>query len=455
MDGDHAGAWSDLPADVLITILEALDIVDLVRAGAVCQWWNTSSAYVRGLHHLLSRPCTPCLLYTTAAAAGADADADDPNVATLYSLTDHRSYTVTLPGPHVHRRWLGASHGWLATADDDAALHLVNPVTGQQISNLPPVTTVEPVRRLLDDGGAVVPGMYVVYPYDWTLRVEPLVNAPMTLTARELSEYLYLRVFLSSDPSSDIVGGGCVVVLLHRPDGQMSFARLGDTHWTWIRTPTGNELYVDVGFSADGRMLYGIRRDGAIHEFDLGGEPALERTTILPAQDGMMRHTNYLVDAPWLGGGDGGCWLMVCRRMGAANLQAYAAWLADRSLPYDGVWNTHSIKVYRVDPAAGTAAEINHVGGRHALFLGCNSSFGLAMADCPAGILPDHVYYTDNEEQYALDTPECARDIGVYRMGDGSFHRVKPPSPWLDWPLPAWIIPSFGCLGYSNRFLAN
>uniref|UniRef100_A0A0E0E4R3 F-box domain-containing protein n=1 Tax=Oryza meridionalis TaxID=40149 RepID=A0A0E0E4R3_9ORYZ len=364
MDGGHAGAWSDLPADVLITILETLDIGDLVRAGAVCQWWNTSSSYVRGLPHLLSRPRTPCLLYTTAAAA------DDPNVATLYSLTDHRSYTVKLPGPHVHRRWLGASHGWLATADDNAALHLVNPVTGQQISNLPPVTTVEPVRRLLDDGGAVVPGMYVVYPYDWTLRVEPL--------------YLYLRVFLSSDPSSDVGGGGgggCVVVLLHRsrPDGQISFARLGDPHWTWIRTPTGNELYVDVGFSADdGRMLYGIRRDSAIHEFDLGGEPALERTTILPAQDGTMRHTNYLVDAPWLG--DGGCWLMVCRRMGAANLQAYAAWLADRSLPYDGVWNTHSIKMYRVDPAAGTtAAEINDLGGRHALFLGCNSSFGLAV----------------------------------------------------------------------------
>ncbi|XP_006657215.1 uncharacterized protein LOC102722971 [Oryza brachyantha] len=434
--GSHAGPWSNLPADVLITILETLDIGDLVRAGAVCQWWNASSSNVRGQHHLLSRPRTPCLLYT------ADTG-DDPNVASLYSLTDRRSYTVPLPGPHVHRRWLGTSHGWLATTDDDATLHLVNPVTGQQISNLPPVTTVETVRRLFDEDGAVVPGWYVVYPYDWTLRVEPLVNAPMTMTARELSEYLYLRVFLSSDPSD---GGDCIVVLLHRPDGQISFARLGDPHWTWIRTPTGNELYVDVAFRADGRKLYGMRRDATIHEFDLNGEPALERATILPAQECAMWHTNYLVDAPWLVG-DG--WLLVCRYMGAANLQAYTAWLADRSVPYDGVWNTHLIKVYRVDSAAGTVAEIKDLGGHHALILGCNNSFGLAVADCP-GILPNHIYYTDNEEQYALYTPECARDIGVYNMGDGSFHQVLPASPWLDWPLPAWIIPSFNLAAHQG-----
>ncbi|KAF0904178.1 hypothetical protein E2562_032557 [Oryza meyeriana var. granulata] len=152
----------------------------------------------------------------------------------------------------------------------------------------------------------------------------------MTLTARDLSEYLYLRVFLSSDPSDG--GGDCIVVLLHRPDGQISFARLGDPHWTWIRTPTGNELYVDVAFRANGRMLYGLRRDGTIHEFDLDGEPALERTTILPAQDCTTRHTNYLVVAA------------EPRRRLATCVQVYhvppGATLTSRTLPCVSITNT-------------------------------------------------------------------------------------------------------------------
>ncbi|KAL6603102.1 hypothetical protein ACP70R_043463 [Stipagrostis hirtigluma subsp. patula] len=204
-------------------------------AGLSLTWWNAASSYVRGRHRVLSDPArAPCLLYAAAASSS-----DDRAAATLYSITDGKSYTVPLPaGASIPAGfWLGASHGWLVTVDDHADLHLVNRVTGQRVS-LPPVATVEQVRLVHDDTGAVVPDKYLVYPYDWSLRVEPLDDPKyFTLDARKLVDFLYIRVVISSDPSDD---GDCVVVLLHRPRYQLSFARPGDAHWTWIRGPMDN-----------------------------------------------------------------------------------------------------------------------------------------------------------------------------------------------------------------------
>ncbi|CAD6268868.1 unnamed protein product [Miscanthus lutarioriparius] len=81
-----------------------------------------------------------------------------------------------------------------------AEAHLVNPVTGQRIDTLPSVATVEQVRRVHDEGGAVVADMYTVYQYDSSLWVYDPANAATTLDARELIDYLYVRAIISSDP---------------------------------------------------------------------------------------------------------------------------------------------------------------------------------------------------------------------------------------------------------------
>ncbi|KAL6873376.1 hypothetical protein ACP4OV_013458 [Aristida adscensionis] len=430
-------AWAELPADILVTVFEGLAIPDLFRAGAVCRCWNAASSYVRGLHHVLSRPAAaPCLLYAAASSSG-----DDPGPATLYSVTDGRSYAVPLrAGPTIAGSagsfWLGASHGWLVTIDEHAELHLVNPVTGQRIDSLPSVATIEHVR-VVHDGGAVVPDTYRVYEYDWSLDViEAAAQERHVWDAYKLANYLYLRVLISSDPSD---GSDCVVVLIHRPRSQLSFARLGDAHWTWIQTPTDNTEYCDCAFDGDGRTLFAMRHDGAIHAFDLHGEPALVREIVLRCPQLPVKYretTNYLVHAPWLGG-----WLQVWRTMDSTdNAAAMAAWTAGE--PYEDVWTTKSIIVYQVDLAAQKLVEIKNLGD-HALFVGCNYSFSLAAADCP-GVLPNHIYYTDNEEYYAFYKPQCPRDIGVYNVRDGSFQCIQPPCPWLNWPLPSWITPSFG-----------
>jgi len=90
---------------------------------------------------------TPCLLYTSESAG--------ENVACLYSLAENRSYKITLPKPPIRSRSLiGSSNGWLITADERSELHLVDPITGEQIS-LPPVTTIEHVKPIFGGSGNI------------------------------------------------------------------------------------------------------------------------------------------------------------------------------------------------------------------------------------------------------------------------------------------------------------
>jgi len=132
LKADVSESRPELPVDILMDIFALLEIPDLLRAGAVCSTWH--AAYTSLLSHgCYHRPQTPCLLYTS------ESDAD--NVACLYNLAEDRVYRLTLPELAIRSRYLiGSSNGWLVTADDRSELHMVNPITGEQIA-LPPVTT--------------------------------------------------------------------------------------------------------------------------------------------------------------------------------------------------------------------------------------------------------------------------------------------------------------------------
>ncbi|XP_066347811.1 F-box only protein 7-like [Miscanthus floridulus] len=123
-----------LPQEILMEIFALLETPDLVRAGSVCCSWNstyTSTCCFRRYKW----PQTPCLIYTSESAGD--------NVAFIYSLEEKRAYKLTLPEPPIHRRYLiGSSNGWLVTADERSEMHLVNPITSEQIS-LPSVVTIE------------------------------------------------------------------------------------------------------------------------------------------------------------------------------------------------------------------------------------------------------------------------------------------------------------------------
>jgi hypothetical protein len=239
--------WSKLPSDILTTILGELEFPDLFSAADVCTSWRATSSALRHIG-IYSRPQTPCLFYTTAAAAN------------LLSLANKMAYRARLPDPPIgERNIVGSSHGWLITADARSELHLLNPVTGEQVA-LPSVATIEKVSPVFDPAGNLER-------YDLSLHNED----PQPYAVDELRGVLYLKVVLSSDPSL----GDCTVVVIHNPYRDISFARIGDEKWHWVASsPNEPPEYSDCIFGDDG-ALYAMNRLGGIHRYAIEGSCAV------------------------------------------------------------------------------------------------------------------------------------------------------------------------------------
>ncbi|KAF8780617.1 hypothetical protein HU200_001217 [Digitaria exilis] len=178
----------ELPVDILVNILALLEIPDLVRAGSVCSSWNAAYTSLRSLG-MYRRPQTPCLLYTS--------ESDGDNVACLYSLAEKRVYKLTLPEPPIRSR---------------SELHITNPITGEQIA-LPSVTTIEQVKPIFDDAGAIQKYEFSQY------FGNEVINDPSIHSLDKLRDHLYVKASVFSDPSTK----SYIVVLIHNPICQLSF----------------------------------------------------------------------------------------------------------------------------------------------------------------------------------------------------------------------------------------
>jgi hypothetical protein len=212
--------WTQLPEDILVTVMGELEIADLVRSGAVCASWHSAYAAFRRLR-LPSPRQPPCLLYSC--------DALGRDAAALYCPSTGATFRVTAPEPLQFRGLspIGSAHGWLVVADELSNLHLLNPLAGRRVA-LPPITAlhnVEDAASLDEDGNPV---------YNFHSKPgngEP----PAPIPVGEARDCMYDRAALSCGPSA---GRDCVVLLLHSPIGEISFARPGDERWTWIQPGT-------------------------------------------------------------------------------------------------------------------------------------------------------------------------------------------------------------------------
>lgn len=103
--------------------------------------------------------------------------------------------------------------------------------------------------------------------------------------------------------------------------------------------------------------------------------------------------------------------------------------------------HTTRVDIYKADL---DSQQIVHVPtlGDDALFIGHNCTYCLSTKDYPR-LLPNHVYFTDDDEYSLMDGHEIHRDVGIFNLEDECSYDIVSPQPWLNWPIPIWIIPSF------------
>ncbi|KAL6883737.1 hypothetical protein ACP4OV_011151 [Aristida adscensionis] len=396
------GTMPELPQDMLMSIFAALEIPDLVRAGSVCSSWHAAYTSLRNLGRYRESQ-TPCLLYTSESAG--------ENVACLYSLAEQRVYKFTLPEPPIRSRFLiGSSNGWLITADERSELHLVNPITTEQIA-LPSVITIEEVNPIFDASGTIHK-----YELSYYSRNEEGLEEPETIALSDLREYLYLKAFVFPDLST----GSYIVVIIHRPCNQLSFARPGDYKWTCL---SHKYHYTDCVFM-DG-LLYAVTSLGEVHAFDLTSTNVTMTVIIGELKRGIYE-LMYIVQAPW--GDLMQVWMTrdICRLVD------------DPSVPSVRI---RKITVYKVDIVAKELVEINNLPD-HMLFLGHTNSLCLSAEYHPQ-LKANCVYYTDDWFELIRHFKNEAREIGVFDMENSSKAEIVPPV-WSNWPSPTWITLNLG-----------
>ncbi|KAF7098135.1 hypothetical protein CFC21_099901 [Triticum aestivum] len=286
-------------------------------------------------------------------------------------------------------------------------MHLVNPVTCEQIA-LPSVITIEQVRPIFDENGAAHK-----YELSWHTGMHDGYNSPSIFALDNLRHELHYKAYVFSDASTE----SFIVVLIHNPMRQLSYARVGDDKWTWLPP---HDIYDDCTYKNG--LLYAATATGEIHAFDLSG-PFASMKIIMGASENVSAGSVYIVQAPW------GDLLLIGRIFGDYDLE-----------PEPGAsvfWQTGRINMYEVDKVASKLKEINSLRA-HVLFLGHNQSLCLNAEEYPA-LKANHVYFTDDSFFWTTGLKNNHCDMGVLDLDDNSREEIISPHLCSNFPAPMWI----------------
>ncbi|XP_047054838.1 uncharacterized protein LOC124661019 [Lolium rigidum] len=450
--------WSDLPSDLLESVLVRLPVTDRLRFPAVCTAWRSAAAASAARVQAVDVPSPWLMLPFNQTVRWQRRGAGDTfSKARFLSLSEGRTYDIPQPAPAVSDRLcIGSSpDGWLVTADAASELCLLNPLTGAQVQ-LPPPDTLPFVHASRDAVGRVVSySIRCCFDEDENGDDDddaPVVVPPESFAPDRLRFELYEKAILVSAPWKGQTGswGGYAVMLICQPLSHLAVSRAGDTRWTLLDTPS--RRWVDAvrassAPSAGGRQLvYAMDSAGRVDAWDVDATTPT-RVAVAPAaccccsgracsMSGAC--SRYLVE---LSPGR----LLQVHRLRAAAHARYRCEPRPERVEYTTVdadlfeWTTDDGRWTPVDGKDGGV-----LAGR-ALFLGKNASLCVAVDGCCRSELKGNcVYFTDDGPWSHDRCREVAPDVGVLDLADGSY---RPPR-WAardllwKWPPPVWVFPS-------------
>ncbi|KAF8643400.1 hypothetical protein HU200_066884 [Digitaria exilis] len=222
---------------------------------------------------------------------------------------------------------------------------------------------------------------------------------PQPYAVDRLRHVLYLKVVLSCDPAR----GDCILMMIHNPYRQLSFARVGGNKWHWITTSFWESRYSDCIYH--GGAFYALNLRGGIHRYTIEGSYSL----------------------------------YIARTSCGDFLQIWRI-TTDSS---EGSLETHTrdLEIFKVDLDKQQIIDIGTL-NKDSVFIGNNCSHCISTKDYP-GLWSNHVYFTDDDEYALMDEQDYRRDVGVCSLENKSTTEIVTPEPWLRRPMPIWITPSF------------
>nr|XP_010936405.1 putative F-box protein At5g55150 [Elaeis guineensis] len=397
--------WSELPHDLLGSILERLPVADHHRCGLVCSSWRSatkSNLFAPAAQSpWLMLPFNPRATSPSAKSS-----------AQFYSLSERKVYRIPLPDPPVSDRLcIGSSHGWLIAADETSELHLLNPITRAQLP-LPSITTFPFVEALRDRKGHITS-------YNLYLGGDDDDFAPESFAPDQLRYFFYEKAVVSSDHT---------VMLIHNPLFKLAFARPGDEEWTMVDTPSS--YWVDAIFSSSGQCCT-LESTGRVEAWDLHGP--LPTSAIVAPSLGYSDCSKYLVELP------AGQLLQV--RRWRDPLRLGCSW---EPRPLYVEHTTTRVEVFELRLGRNGWAWVREqkegLTG-FALFLGKNGSLCVSTRECPE-LKGNCVYLTDDGTWSFERCHNVVPDVGMFDLSDG---RLKPCGgydfQWI-WPPPIWVTPT-------------
>ncbi|KAK1687088.1 hypothetical protein QYE76_047936 [Lolium multiflorum] len=423
-----AADWADLPEDLLLIVMAALDIQSLARSGAVCTSWRDACSTFR----IRELKQAPCLFYACEKYGSSD--------AALYCPSTDATFRVPFPGPpHDKRGFVFSCNGWVFAADEVGNPYIFNPMTGVQAA-LPRVQTINPGRdeELLanwwDDEGKHVWG-------------------PLDFTWARLAEYCRVAISTAAEVTA------CTVLIVHMPEWRLSYARPGDKGWTLL--PDVKDSVSDILYNERDGLFYILIGDGSVFTLDLNG-PKPSLTRILRPVQQYTSISMYLALTP------SGELLQVWRIWSSYqdavkdtfkgridfvakdNTKEHTETMTndqDIEVPLlvDNVndeVNTTELVVFKVNIKKKKLVELRDIGD-HALFLGFNASICVPTKDF-FRFEPNCAYLTDDLEEH---NEKLRNDRVVWNIKKRSMEKLDDvwacTHPYLPLPAPIWITPRF------------